>query len=109
MIFMLLMETIVCSAKEGVEARMMRMLKTRQEFKRRQIGCVAAWLGAAPDNSNLVLVQTVFDSASSWKSISERVQMTLDAEDGGIESLLLGPPLVGMFQVDPNDLNSLVK
>jgi hypothetical protein len=35
--------------------------------------------------------------------------MTLDAEDGGIESLLLGPPLVGMFQVDPNDLNSLVK
>jgi hypothetical protein len=105
---MLLMETIVCSARKGVEARMLRMLKTRQEFKRRQEGCVAAWLGAAPDNSNLVLVQTVFDSASSWKSISECVQTSLDSEDGGIETLLLGPPLVGMFQVDPKDLDGLL-
>jgi hypothetical protein len=104
-----LMETVVCSAKEGVGARLMRMLKVRQEFKRRQEGCIAAWVGASPDGTDLVLVQTVFDSASNWKRISERVQSQFDDEDGGIESLLLGPPLVGMFEVGAEDLHSLLE
>jgi hypothetical protein len=30
---------------------------------------------------------------------------TLDAKDGGLESVLAGPPLVGMFEIDPSKLD----
>jgi hypothetical protein len=104
-IFMLWVETIVCSSKQGVDARLRRMLNARQEFKRRQKGCVAAWVGRAPDNSEMLLVQSVFQSSTDWKRISELIQSTLDAEDGGIDGLLLGPPLVGVFEIHPSELS----
>jgi len=96
---MLWIETIVCSAREGTDARLKRMLKARQEFKRREHGCIAAWVGASPEDDNMLLIQSVFDSAASWKRISDLIQTTMDTEDGGLEGLLLGPPLVGMFEI----------
>ena len=102
---MLWVETIVCSSKQGVGARLRRMLNARQEFKRRQEGCVAAWIGRAPDNGEMLLVQSVFESPDDWKRISDLVQATLDKEDGGIEGLLLGPPLVGVFEIEPSELS----
>ena len=93
-------ETIVCSSKSGVNARLLRLLNARQEFKRRQDGCVAAWVGKAPENGDMLLVQSIFNNAHAWKRISDLVKETLDADDGGIEALLLGPPLVGVFEID---------
>ncbi len=96
-------ETIVCSGRQGVQARLQRLLRVRQEFKRRQSGCVAAWVGSSPENEDMLLVQSIYQSQAEWKAISEMIQTTFDTEDGGIESLLLGPPLVGLFQVEPGD------
>lgn len=100
-----LVETVVCAGAEGKQARFLRMLETRQAYKRRQKGCLAAWVGPSTDGVGLVLIQTVFTNRDSWKTISESVVNTLDAKDGGLESVLAGPPLVGMFEVDPSKLN----
>ena len=92
-------ETVVCSAKDGSSAKLRRLVLARQEFKRRQNGCIAAWMGTALDNDTMILVQSVYATAQDWKSISEKVRQERDEVDGGIERFLLGPPLVGMFDV----------
>lgn len=100
-------ETIVCSSKKGSDARLRRMLKARQEFKRRQDGCIGAWIGRGPGDSDMLLVQSAFESSEDWKTISNLIQKTLDVEDGGIEGLLLGPPLVGVFEIPNDELQTL--
>ena len=80
MIFMAWVETIVCSGKKGVDARLRRMMKARQEFKRRQAGCIGAWLGLAPENSSMMLIQSVYASEADWKRISKMVQSNLDVD-----------------------------
>ena len=100
-------ETIVCSSKKGSDARLRRMLKARQEYKRRQKGCIGAWVGRGPENSDMLLVQSAFETAESWKQISKEIQATLDVEDGGIEGLLLGPPLVGIFEIPNEELQMM--
>lgn len=100
-------ETIVCSARKGVDARLRRMLRARQEYKRRQSGCIGAWMGTAAETSEMLLVQSAFHSAEDWKRISNEIQGSLDVEDGGIEGLLLGPPLVGIFEIPDDELNQL--
>jgi len=104
---MLWVETIVCSAKKGSDARLRRMLLARQEYKRRQQGCVGAWMGTGPEDDMMLLVQSVYNSASDWKRISEEIKNGLDREDGGVESLLLGPPLVGIFEIPVSELSNL--
>lgn len=100
-------ETIVCSGKQGSDARLRRMLKARQEFKRRQEGCIGAWLGLAAESKSMMLVQSAFVSEEAWRTISTEIQNTLDVEDGGIEGLLLGPPLVGVFEIPDEQLRHL--
>ena len=100
-------ETIVCSGKKGSDARLRRMLKARQEFKRRQVCCIGAWLGVAADNPSMMLVQSAFESESAWRQISAEIQSTLDADDGGVEGLFLGPPLVGVFEIPDDQLQHM--
>ena len=92
-------ETVVCSAKDDSSAKLRRLVLARQEFKRRQNGCIAAWMGTALDNDTMILVQSVYATDQDWRTISEKVRQELDEVDGGIERFLLGPPLVGMFDV----------
>ena len=100
-------ETIVCSGKKGSDARLRRMLRARQEYKRRQNGCIGAWIGLGAESQSMMLVQSAFATAEDWKRISEEIQSTLDVEDGGIEGLLLGPPLVGVFEIPDDELKQL--
>ncbi len=100
-------ETIVCSSRKGSDARLRRMLKARQEYKRRQHGCIGAWIGRGAENTEMLLVQSAFATAQDWKKISETIQSTLDVEDGGIEGLLLGPPLVGIFEIPDEQLQMM--
>jgi hypothetical protein len=102
-----LVETVVCGGAEGKGARFLRMIERRQSYKRRQEGCLAAWSGQSIDGSGLMLVQTAFSDQESWKRISEDVVKTLDSKDGGLESVLAGPPLVGMFEISADDLHLL--
>ena len=104
---MVWMETIVCSGKKGSDARLRRMIKARLEYKRRQDGCIGAWIGRGAEDGTLLLIQSAFTSAQAWKRISSEIKETLDAQDGGIESLLLGPPLVGIFEIDETDFTIL--
>ncbi|MBL6742834.1 MAG: hypothetical protein ISP83_00470 [Candidatus Poseidonia sp.] len=104
---MVWMETIVCSGKKGSDARLRRMIKARLEYKRRQDGCIGAWIGRGAEDGTLLLVQSAFTSAQAWKRISSEIKETLDAQDGGIETLLLGPPLVGIFEIDETDFSIL--
>lgn len=104
---MVWMETIVCSGKKGSDARLRRMIKARLEYKRRQDGCIGAWIGRGAEDGTLLLVQSAFTSAQAWKRISSEIKETLDDQDGGIETLLLGPPLVGIFEIDEIDFTIL--
>jgi len=94
-----LVETVVCTGADGKGARFKRMLEARQEFKRRQDGCIAAWIGQSIDGQELFIVQSVFADKKSWKNISQAIADILDTKDGGLESVFGGPPLVGMFEV----------
>ena len=98
-------ETVVCAGAPGKEARFLRMIEARQAFKRRQDGCLAAWTGTSIDGTAMILVQTVFEHNQAWKKISDQVVKVLDPRDGGLESVLAGPPLVGMFEIDPTHLD----
>ena len=96
----MLLETVVCSARTGREKRLKRLLETRRAFRLRCDGCSAAWLAESTDESHTFLVQAVFDDEEVWRSISNLIISELDVRDGGIESCLAGPPLVGMFEIE---------
>tara|TARA_Y100000746_G_scaffold132894_1_gene113796 strand:- start:661 stop:960 length:300 start_codon:yes stop_codon:yes gene_type:complete len=93
----MLMETIVCSAKIGKEKRLKKLLETRIAFRKRFEACHNAWVCQSADGSGTFLVQAIYTNEEVWRKISEKIQNTLDSKDGGIESCLQGPPLVGMF------------
>ena len=97
-------ETIVCSPKDGCKARLLRMLKARQELKRRDQGCAGAWVGAAPGSSPMYLVQSVYKSRDDWQRVSSMIVETIDEQDGGVEPQLLGPPLVGIFEIEESEV-----
>jgi len=100
-----LIETVVCSGAPGKEARFKRMLEVRQEFKRRQSGCLAAWIAQSSDGQELFLIHSVFQNKKSWKRISQSIAAKLDTKDGGLEALIGGPPLIGMFESPLESLN----
>ena len=96
-------ETVVCSPKDGCQARMLRMLKARQAYKRRSDGCIAAWIASAPGGTSMHLVQSVFATREDWQRVAEEIQSTIDVKDGGLESQMLGPPLIGVFEIDEGE------
>ncbi len=104
---MVWMETIVCSGKKGSSARLRRMIKARLEYKRRQDGCLGAWIGQGAEDDTMLLVQSAFTTPEAWKRISNEIKKSLDVQDGGIETLLLGPPLVGIFEIEQNEFKIL--
>ncbi|MDP6333600.1 MAG: hypothetical protein QF479_03105 [Candidatus Poseidoniaceae archaeon] len=92
-----LLETIVCSAKPGSEARLERMLSSRVEFRNRQEECIYSWYAKSSSDEFLFIFQSIFKDETSMKAISELSQEMLDSKDGGVQSCLIGPPLVGVF------------
>ena len=99
------LETVVCSARKGVDARLERMLEARQEMRRRTDGCIRAWVSKSMDGQPMFLLQAIYDDEHSWYRCAKRIADELDSRDGGIESLLGGPPLVGIFALDPKNLD----
>ena len=99
------LETVVCSARKGVDARLERMLEARQEMRRRTDGCIRAWVSRSMDGQPMFLLQAIYDCEESWHKSAKRVSEELDSRDGGIESLLGGPPLVGIFALNPENLD----
>lgn len=100
----LLLETVVCSAQSGVSARLQRLLDARQALRRRTEGCLKAWACKSLDGQSMFLIQAVYENEEAWRRSAKRVENELDTRDGGIESLLGGPPLVGMFAISRKDL-----
>ena len=99
------LETVVCSARKGVDARLERMLEARQEMRRRTDGCIRAWVSRSMDGQPMFLLQAIYKDEESWHKSARRVSDELDSRDGGIESLLGGPPLVGLFALDPKNID----
>ena len=99
------LETVVCSARKGVDARLERMLEARQEMRRRTEGCLRAWVSRSMDGQPMFLLQAIYVDEESWHRSAKRVANELDSRDGGIESLLGGPPLVGIFSFDEKNLD----
>ncbi len=102
-----ILETIVCQTGKGKEARLERMVKSRIEFSKRQSGCVAAWYGISNSDEYLFLIQIAYESVEQFHIIKKLVESTLDSKDGGLESCLVGPPLLGLFEVSENALKSI--
>ena len=99
------METVVCSARKGVDARLERLLEARQEMRRRTEGRIRAWVSRSIDDQPMFLLQAIYENEESWHKSAKRISDELDSRDGGIESLLGGPPLVGIFALDPKNLD----
>ena len=99
------METVVCSARKGFDARLERMLEARQEMRRRTDGCIRAWVSRSMDGKPMFLLQAIYENEESWHRSAKRVAEELDSRDGGIESLLGGPPLVGIIALDAKNLD----
>ena len=99
------LETVVCSARKGVDARLERMLEARQEMRRRTDGCIRAWVSRSMDGQPMFLLQAIYENEEAWHKSAKRVSDELDPRDGGIESLLGGPPLVGIFALDPRNID----
>ncbi len=99
-----LLETVVCSANPGTEARLERMISTRVEFRNRQDGCLKSWYGKSSSDENLFIFQSVYLDVDSMKEISKQSSESLDSKDGGLESCLIGPPLVGLFEISIEDI-----
>ena len=53
----------------------------------------------------MFLLQAIYNDEESWHKCAKRIADELDSRDGGIESLLGGPPLVGIFALDPKNLD----
>ena len=101
-----ILETVVCSAKPGTEARLERILSSRVEFRNRQKDCIRSWYAKSSDDEYLFLFQTIFKDKESMKTISEISREKLDLNDGGVESCLIGPPLVGVFDVKKENVTN---
>ncbi len=99
-----LLETVVCSANPGAEARLDRMISARVEFRNRQDGCLKSWYGKSSSDENLFIFQSVYLNVDSMKEISKSSSESLDSKDGGLESCLIGPPLVGLFEISIEDI-----
>ena len=99
------LETVVCSAREGFDSRLERMLEARQEMRRRTEGCIRSWVSRSIDGQPMFLLQAIYEDEESWRRSAKRISDELDSRDGGIESLLGGPPLVGIFALNSKNLD----
>ena len=68
------------------------MLEARQEMRRRTDGCIRAWVSRSMDGQPMFLLQAIYENEEAWHRSAKRVSDELDPRDGGIESLLGGPP-----------------
>ena len=93
------LEIVVCSPRTGKAKRLHRLLEYRASRKKDREGCVNAWVGTAVDESGVVLACAIFEDEVTWGRISEAVNAASDKRDGGLEPILTGPPIVGVFQV----------
>ncbi len=100
------LETAICSARKGRDARLHRMLERRQLLRKRSEGCLEAWVARSMDGQAMFIVQAIYENEKSWRSVNERIETELDSKDGGFQDLLSGPPLVGIFALDEEELPS---
>ena len=103
-----ILETVVCSSRSGADARLHRMLSTRQLLRRRTEGCLHAWVSRSSDGTGMFLVQAIYSNREVIKNAAALIEEKLDTHDGGIESLLSGPPLIGYFDLEKEDVNVLI-
>ena len=99
-----ILETIVCQTMKGKEARFERMVKARVELSKRQSGCLNSWHGISNSDQYLYLIQTAYQNLEEFHVIKKLIEDTLDVKDGGLESCLSGPPLLGLFEIDESAL-----
>ena len=99
-----ILETVVCSSRSGADARLHRMLSTRQLLRRRTEGCLHAWVSRSSDGTGMFLVQAIYSDREVIKNAAALIEEKLDTHVGGIESLLSGPPLIGYFDLEKDKM-----
>ena len=98
----MIIETVVCSVKDGYSARLQRLLESRRVLRNSTRGCLASWVAKGLDNQTY-LIQSVFRDEKSCIASHKKIQTKLDPKDGGLEPILSGPPLVGIFEIEADD------
>ena len=99
-------EVVVCSPRNDKAKRLHRLLEYRTSRKKDCEGCVNAWVGTAVDESGVILACAIFEDEAAWGRISEGVNTACDKRDGGLEPILTGPPIVGVFQIPRSAVTS---
>ena len=97
------LETVVLVAKDGYDARLRRMIKTRVRLRSESQGCAKSWMGESGSSKGTFLLQALYEVEDAI-GLALKSVASLDEKDGGLESVLNGPPLVGIFEVDGESL-----
>ena len=79
------------------------MLKARSVVRRNSKGCIKSWVGETSVGKGTFILQALYDSENAISLALKHVS-ELDDKDGGLEPVLEGPPLVGVFEVEEEDV-----
>ena len=97
------METAVLSARSGYEARLRRMLKARSAVRRNSKGCIKSWVGEASVGKGTFILQALYDSENAI-GLADILCLLKCEPSRFTESVLEAPPIVGVFEVEADDV-----
>ena len=92
-----LKEMIVMNVHLEHVGKLKRMLESRCKVRCAN-GALAARWWIAVDGESTFLLESSYVNKEGWQRANDAIQTMLDPADGGLESVLAGPPLIGLFR-----------
>ena len=92
-----LKEMIVMNVHLEHVGKLKRMLESRCKVRTANGALEARWW-IAVDSESTYLLESSYINKEGWQRANDAIQRMLDPADGGLESVLAGPPLIGLFR-----------
>ena len=92
-----LKEMIVMNVHPEHVGKLKRMLESRCKVRTANGALEARWW-IAVDSESTYLLESSYINKEGWQRANDAIQRMLDPADGGLESVLAGPPLIGLFR-----------
>ena len=92
-----LKEMIVMNVHLEHVGKLKRMLESRCKVRTANGALEARWW-IAVDSESTYLLESSYINKEGWQRANDAIQRMLDPADVGLESVLAGPPLIGLFR-----------
>ena len=92
-----LKEMIVMNVHLEHVGKLKRMLESRCKVRTANGALEARWW-IAVDSESTYLLESSYINKEGWQRANDAIARMLDPADGGLESVLAGPPLIGLFR-----------